>query len=467
MTRLDDLQNWLAQRLPELCHEHDVVGAQVGVLAGDEIVDVGAGVLNQRTGVPVTPDAVFQIGSITKLWTTSLVMQLVDEGKVEIDAPVRAYLPDFQVLDESASKSVTVRQLLTHTAGFEGDVFVSTGTGEDAVKEFVETILPGVRQNSAPGELFSYNNAGFVVLGRIVEVVRGMAYSEALRRFIAEPLRLDTVATRADEAILHAAAVGHVRSHSSKPLEPTKTWALHHSNAPAGSMLAMSARDLLGFASATLSGKVIPPESFQAVLSPQVDVPDIPRFPSQWGLGWMLFDWDGAKVVGHDGGTIGQAATFRVLPDGEDGAVAVAVLTNGGGAGPLREAVMAHVFVSLTNVRPPASASPPASPEPVVDPSRYVGSYAAGLSKYDIAVGSNGELAVRLTPVGEVARLAPSEPEEFAVVRRVGTRDGFISTRRFDGGYFAMSFIGEDNDGRAKYLHDGRANPREKTTAAS
>lgn len=240
----------------------------------------------------------------------SMIMQLVDEGKVELDAPVRAYLPTFGVRDEAASKEITVRQLLSHTAGFEGDLFVSTGTGDDAVERFVNTVLPDVGQNSAPGELFSYNNAGFVVLGRIIEVLRGLPYNQALRQYIAEPLGLTTVATRADEAILHAAAVGHIRPHSNKPLEPTKVWALHHSNAPAGSMLAMSSRDLLRFVSDTLGANVISPGSLEAVLTPQVDVPDIPRYPSRWGLGWMLFDWDGTTVIGYDGGRSGKLPPF-------------------------------------------------------------------------------------------------------------------------------------------------------------
>ena len=107
----------------------------MAVLADGEVVDDAAGVLSKATGVEATPDSVFQIGSITKLWTSTLVMQLVDEGKVDLDAPIRTYLPDFRIRDEDAAAQITTRQLLCHTAGFEGDIFTDTGLGDDCRRE--------------------------------------------------------------------------------------------------------------------------------------------------------------------------------------------------------------------------------------------------------------------------------------------------------------------------------------------
>lgn len=121
---------------------------------------------------------------------------------------------------------------------------------------------------------------------------------------------------------------------------------------------------------------------------------------------------------------------------------------------------MSYVFRALANVTPARSPSPPASPEEIVDPEPYVGSYAAGLSRYDVTAGVNGDLAVRLTALGEIAQMVPTEPEDFTVVPRDGTPDAFISTRPFDGDYLAMCFIGDDGQGRAKYLHNGRAHAR-------
>ena len=97
MTELKDVSAWIADRLPALIEQYDVPGAAVGVLADGQVVEHAAGVLSLSTGVEATTDSVFQIGSITKLWTSSLAMQLVDEGKVDLDATVRTYLPEFRI----------------------------------------------------------------------------------------------------------------------------------------------------------------------------------------------------------------------------------------------------------------------------------------------------------------------------------------------------------------------------------
>ena len=134
MSTLHEVKAWLADQLPRLIEKYDVPGAAVAVLSGGEVVDDAAGILSRATGVEATPDSVFQIGSVTKLWTITLVMQLVDEGLVDLDAPIRTYLPDFRIRDEGAAAKITTRQLLCHTAGFEGDIFTDTGPGDDAIE---------------------------------------------------------------------------------------------------------------------------------------------------------------------------------------------------------------------------------------------------------------------------------------------------------------------------------------------
>ena len=205
------------------------------------------------TGVEATPDSVFQIGSTTKLWTASLVMQLVDEGLLDLDQPVRRYLPEFRIADEAAAASITARQLLSHTAGFEGDIFTDTGKGDDCLEKFVLT-LGDTPQLFPPGERFSYNNAGYCVLGRLVEVLREKPFDDCLRDGLFVPLGLTHAATGPYEAILFRAAVGHVRPAPDAPPQPAPVWALARSNAPAGSMLAMRPRDLLAFAQMHMSG---------------------------------------------------------------------------------------------------------------------------------------------------------------------------------------------------------------------
>src|SRR5215472_19141005 len=211
MPNLDSISGWLAERLPQLLAEHQAPGAALGVYADGQVIDYAAGVLSTATGVEATADSVFQIGSITKTWTATLVMQLADEGLLDIDAPLVAYLPDFRLADEQAARVMTTRQLLCHTAGFEGDIFTDTGTGDDCVEKYVAT-LGDTAQLFAPGEMFSYNNAGFCVLGRVVEVLRDKPFDACLREHVFGPLGLKHVANGANEAILFRAAVGHLQA---------------------------------------------------------------------------------------------------------------------------------------------------------------------------------------------------------------------------------------------------------------
>src|SRR5882672_8750529 len=99
MPHLDDISGWISEMLPALLAEHKVPGAAIAVYAGGEVFDFASGVLSHATGVEATADSVFQIGSITKTWTATLVMQLADEGLLDLDTAVVEYLPDFDLAD--------------------------------------------------------------------------------------------------------------------------------------------------------------------------------------------------------------------------------------------------------------------------------------------------------------------------------------------------------------------------------
>ncbi|MGH8879153.1 MAG: serine hydrolase domain-containing protein, partial [Stackebrandtia sp.] len=206
---LNDLVHDVVEpRLSGLCEELEVPGAAVMVAADDAAVTTTAGVVNTRTGVAVTPAAIFQIQSITKVWTATLVMQLVDEGLVDLDERVVEYLPEFRTADASASARITVRQLLTHSGGFEGDDWRSTTTDDTALARFVTDLVPQLPQHLPPGERFSYCSAGYGVLGRLVEVKRKLPYPAALRHHLAQPLGITELAVSAGEALGHRTAIG-------------------------------------------------------------------------------------------------------------------------------------------------------------------------------------------------------------------------------------------------------------------
>ena len=461
-TSLDRVAAWLADRLPALLAEHDVPAAQVAVGVGAEVVDAAAGLLSTATGVEATPDAVFQIGSITKVWTATLVMQLADEGRLGLDDPVRRHLPGFRLADESAAAAITVRQLLDHTAGFEGDVFTDTGRGDDCLERYVDT-LADVAQLFAPGSQFSYNNAGYCVLGRLVEVLRGKSYDACLRDHLIAPLGLTHAATDPYEAILFRAAVGHVRPEPDADQVPAPVWALVRSNAPAGSTLAMRARDLLAFARMHLSDgraadgtAVLSPASVGAMTQRQVGLPDLRVMGDAWGLGWELFDSLGTPAYGHDGNTIGQASFLRVLPEHD---LAVVLLTNGGDPYGLYQDVVGHVLRELAGVQLRPMPTPPADP-PRVDATRFAGTYSSRVADLVVSQDDDGRIWLEMRPKDLALELG-EQPERSELVGFAP--DTLIQVQGQSGLHMPFAFLGDDGAGHAEFLHIGRAVPRART----
>ncbi|MFI6183176.1 serine hydrolase [Nonomuraea sp. NPDC051191] len=459
MPELEEIGAWLRHRLAGLLAENEVPGAAVAVAAGGETVEVAAGTLSTATGVEATTGSLFQIGSITKVLTATLAMQLADEGRLDLDAPVRAHLPEFRIGDERAARRITTRQLMCHVSGFEGDVFTDTGKGDDCVERFLDA-LHEVPQLFEPGEMFSYNNAGYCVLGRIIEVVRGKPFDACLRDHLFTPLGMTHAANDPYEAIVHRTAVGHVQRTPDGPYEPTPVWALARSNAPAGSMLAMRPRDLLAFARMHLAGgtgpdgvRLLSAESVRAMRRPQVTLPDIGQ-GTAWGLGWELFDLPGGTVFGHDGSTVGQSACLRVVP-GRD--VAVVIVANGGRSRPVFAEIAGRVLDELGGVRLPAPPAPRAVSVPPADAARYVGTYTSSTCETEVSLDETGRLWLRRTPVGITAEL---DEVPYRTELAAWRGDVVLPLEPERGVHAPIAFLGDDGTGRALYLHDGRADRR-------
>ena len=460
MPPLEDVSGWITEKLPALLAEHKVPGAAVGVYADGEVFDFAAGMLSHATGVEATADSVFQIGSITKTWTATLIMQLADEGLLDLDATVVTYLPDFDLADSDAAKAMTVRQLLCHKAGFEGDIFTDTGTNDDCVEKYVATLRTDP-QLFPPDEMFSYNNAGFCVLGRVIEVLRGKPWDQALRDHLFTPLGLTHAATDANSAILFRAAVGHLPNPDENGLPvPAPMWSLVKSNGPAGSTLAMRPRDLLAFAAMHLNGgraadgtRVLSAASAAAMRDKQVTLPPLGLMGTHWGLGWEEFDWPGGFVFGHDGGTVGQSAFLRIVP-GQN--VAIALLTNGGNPVAVYFEVYRHLLKVLADIDLPSTPVPPVNPEKI-DGAKYLGTYANSMGKTEITQDDEGRIWMTETPLGELAELI-GEVERTELVRL--ENDTLIPSTPKYGVYIPQVFMGDDGNGRSLYIHSGRATRR-------
>jgi CubicO group peptidase (beta-lactamase class C family) len=393
MSVLKDLPRLLRSNIKK----RQVPGASVAVLRNGRITAAtAAGVINLDTKVPATADTVFQIGSITKIFTTTLIMQLVDEGKVELDAPIVHYLPSFRVADLDVSRQVTVRQFLSHQSGIDGDFFVDAGRGDDCVEKLVDmaVMLPSL---FPIGEKHSYCNLGFAVLGRVAEVITGKTYDTLLRERIFESLGMDHALSLPEDTLRFRSAIGHVPSQRRKNVwYVSRQPYLTQGQKAAGSTPAMSVTDLLQFAQMHLNGgknpqdeKILSARSVKAMQKRQIRVQKhTGRALTHWGLGWFLMDWNGTKLMGHDGATMGQFAFLRILPAKN---LAVAMLTNGGDAGGLFMDVFNNVFEGL------ARTSEPAPPTPVnnikVDLEKYVGDYANISNTFEFRI-HRGELKV-------------------------------------------------------------------------
>ncbi len=446
-----DADHW-ASRLAELTHRHRVPGAALGIWHQGRLVEAAAGLANLDAGIEATTDTLWQIGSISKVWTTTVAMALVDEGVLDLDAPIVSVLPELRLADETLTKGVTLRHLVTHTSGIDGDFFADTGRGDDCLEKFT-ALLADVAVNHPLGATMSYCNAGFVLLGRILEKVTGIQWDELMRQRLFQPLGLTHTVTLPEEVLRFRAAAGHI----GEPPAVAPQWTLMRSAGPAG-LICSTPRDVLAFARLHLNGgrtddaKVISQESTTQMQTPQVKLPDPYLLGDAWGLGWILSTWDGHRIYGHDGGTIGQNAFLRVLPDAR---LAVCLLTNGGDTMGLYLDLFREVFAELAGVAMPAPIVPAQEPVEVV-PADYTGVYERAGTHMEVTERDGGlVLASRVTGaladlVGDEAsewRMHPLEPGVF-VIQRNGMEAWFPVV------FYTLA------DG-TRYLHHGaRATPK-------
>jgi CubicO group peptidase (beta-lactamase class C family) len=323
----DHQKKWekLCEFVEETRQAVKIPGMVVGVLHEGEVWAKGFGVTNRDHPLEVNDETLFQIGSITKTFTGTLIMKLVEDRVIDLDAAVRTYLPGFRVADEEVSERVKIWHLLTHTSGWEGDFFQDTGPGDDAGSKYMAA-MSELEQLAPLGEVWSYNNAGFYLAGHIIEVVTGMSFPEALRDMVLTPLGLENTFFDAGDVITHRFACGHIGGKVARP------WPLPRAAYPAGG-ITCSVHDLLKYAAFHLGdGKLnedevlVQAESLAKMQTPQTTVWN----KESWGLTWAVDDTYQTRLISHGGGTVGQVSQLILVPEYS---FAVAVLTNADEAG--------------------------------------------------------------------------------------------------------------------------------------
>lgn len=302
----------------ELAKKFDVPGVAVGVFADGRDEYAYRGVTSIENPLPVDETTLFQFGSTGKTFTATAVLRLVDEGKLSLDDPVHKYLPDFELQDDRVAQTVTVRQLFNHTAGWEGDMMDDTGEDDQALTKYV-ALMKKLIQVYQPGQYVSYNNASLSVAGRIMEVLTGKTYEQAMRDLVLEPLGLNDTFFFTREFMTRRFVVGHNKGKDGK-ITVAQPWGMPRGNSAAGGMVATArdqiewARLHLGLRSDDAAQEVLRPETRVLMQQPTAYMPGS-AIGDAVGISWLLSTEGGLPVVSHGGTTIGQLSEFVMVPE--------------------------------------------------------------------------------------------------------------------------------------------------------
>ena len=316
--RVDDILALVRRKMTE----YHVPGVGLGLWHDQTLHLHGVGVTSLDDPRPVTADTLFTIASISKTMTATAVMRLVEQGRLDLHAPVRKALPEFQVRDEAASASVTPWHLLTHTPGWEGQL-TTDDRGAEALTHFVSTIMPALPQLAPPGRVWSYNNAGFALSGRLLEVVTGRPVHDALRDLVFAPLGLPRTFTRLTEAMTFPVTLGHRdRDGATEVIRPFQTT----SSTTAGGVLT-SLSDLMRYARFHL-GDVVPDAAYlPARRLAEMQTVQVRKdgTDDEMGIGWHLRRLGDTTTLAHGGTLNGHCLLIELVPSQR---LAFTILTN-------------------------------------------------------------------------------------------------------------------------------------------
>ncbi|HEY2791759.1 MAG TPA: serine hydrolase domain-containing protein [Micromonosporaceae bacterium] len=374
----------LTEVVESLARKFDLPGVAVAVWADGQESYACHGVTSRANPLPVDPHTLFVLGSVAKTYTATAMMCLVERGQVDLDAPVRRYLPELVLADEHAAAAVTVRQLLNHTAGLDWRMPAETGDGDDALAAYVAE-MAGTRLIAAPGERAAYSQIGYNLAGRVIERVTGETFESAVGSLLFEPLGLADSVYRANDAMTRRFAIGH-NLDAAGDLVQVRQWKDTRANNPGGGV-ASSVSDQLRWARFHL-GDGAP--VFGTGLLRQMQQPTVELTGSSLGdaigIAWFLRDIDGARTVGHGGSANGQFADLALVPERD---FAVVVTSNAGPDAGLafNRAVITWALEHYAGVKEQAPEPLPYAPERAGE---IVGHYANEMMNVTVGTDADG-----------------------------------------------------------------------------
>jgi len=421
---LDEIRAELEERLEEEMERLQVPGVAVGVLLEERELTLCRGVTNVEHPLPVDTRTLFQIGSTTKTFVATALMREVEGGALDLDAPLRSYLPGFSLQEESYAKRVTTRHLLTHTGGWLGDYFILRPIdcrGDEALKRIVENMTQ-VPILTAPGELFSYNNAAFDVAGHLLEVLTGSSFEQAILERVFEPLGIEHSFLFPEDAITERLAVGHIVG-SGGP-EIARPWAMRRSEYGSGGIISdvcdqlRYARFHLGDGRGAHGERVL---AVQTLAEMQKIHADAGAHVDGIGLPWLIGQVGGARVVRHGGATHGFMSAFDMVPERQ---FAVTILTNADDGAILHSRLVGWILERVLGLKNDPPRLLERAPEELEE---FVGSYALG---YATIERDGRELLVHVAAVpGATKERPPSRVAFYDADRVVGVEEPFDGAR--------------------------------------
>jgi CubicO group peptidase (beta-lactamase class C family) len=303
--------------------EFGIPGVALGVVHNRTVTIRGLGITNVEDSLPVTAHTVFPIASISKTFAATAIMRLVEQGKVDLKAPVQKYIPEFKVRDAAASKDATVWHLLTHLGGWEGQVS-GPDRGTETLNNFISTITD-LMQVAPPGAAWSYNNAGFSIAGRVIEVANGTSINRAVRDLVFQPLGLEHAGTTAGDFIVNRFAAGHTTRNGvpalNRPFTPSVSVTAGGVGICMTDLLAY-ARFHMGDGTGANGERVLSRASLELLRTPQVLKH---AHDDDMGIGWHLRTIGNVRTASHGGTLGGHILLLEIAP--EQG-FAIAILTN-------------------------------------------------------------------------------------------------------------------------------------------
>ena len=426
-------------------------GVQVSVILGNQRADFVAGTANAELGLPMTVQTVIQVGSTTKVLNAAMIMTLVDEGVLNLDRPVRDYIPNLALADEEAARTITLRQLLSMTSGLDNGPYQDFGGGEDGLARYVAA-LSTLPQAFPPGKGWGYSNTGATIAGYAAERVAGQSWDALLKKRILDPIGLIHAVTRAQDLPFQRVSAGHTPGADGQRPRVVRPWYLIQSEGPSGSTLAMSAQDLASFGRIFLQGgktangvRVLSEAAVATMMTPVVRVASR-SYTEHWCIGLEREHWSGTPVFGHAGGNASGTSYLKIFPE-RNGVLALTINTpaaHGAFVESIFDGFGAAVFKATR-----AKLAKPATPVPLTRPDRYVGTYSMLGMTYEVAFDGKA-LTMRET---RTAGSGASEARSYTLIP-LETDVFLLQDAAADQShrYEDVGFFGDDGQGRATNL---------------